>query len=72
MLLVAFGAGLTSAAIAFEWTGDPADASRALGIGPEQVEVAPGYLEAFDPFPPDLEWVRSRKSSPESPAADPA
>jgi 3-oxoacyl-[acyl-carrier-protein] synthase-3 len=72
MLLVAFGAGLTSAAIAFEWTGDPSDASRALGIGPEQVEIAPGYLEAFNPFPPDLEWVRSRKSPPESPAAGPA
>ncbi len=64
MLLVAFGAGLTSAAIAFEWTGDPADASRALGIGPEQVGIVPGYLEAVNPFPPDLEWVRAGKSSP--------
>ena len=69
ILLVAFGAGLTSAAIAFEWTGDPAEAARAAGIGPEQVSIAPGYLDAVNPFPPDLEWVRARQSSP---AVEPA
>ena len=34
LLLVAFGAGLTSAAITLQWTADPAAAERAKGIGP--------------------------------------
>jgi 3-oxoacyl-[acyl-carrier-protein] synthase III len=64
LLLVAFGAGLTSAAITLEWTADPANSSRADGIGADDVSIAPGYLDAVNPFPPDLEWVRSRQSSP--------
>ena len=69
ILLVAFGSGLTSAAITLEWTADPADASRAQGIGADNVTIAPGYLDAVNPFPPDLEWIRSRR---EYPAGDPA
>ena len=64
LLLVAFGSGLTSGAITFEWTADPANAARADGIGPESVKIAPGYLEPVNPFPPALEWVRSGAASP--------
>jgi 3-oxoacyl-[acyl-carrier-protein] synthase III len=58
LLLVAFGAGLTSGAIAIEWTADPQAAARASGIGPEDVVIAEGYLEPVNPFPPALEWLR--------------
>ena len=64
LLLVAFGAGLTSGAITLEWTADPAAASRAASIGPEDVSVMPGYLEPVNPFPPALEWIRSGAASP--------
>jgi 3-hydroxy-3-methylglutaryl CoA synthase len=64
LLLVAFGSGLTSAAITFEWTADPANAARAAGIGPENVKVLPGYLDPVNPFPPALEWIRSGAKSP--------
>jgi len=57
LLLVAFGAGVTSGAIALEWTADPAAAARAEGIGPEDVAVVPGYLDPVNPFPPALEWL---------------
>jgi 3-oxoacyl-[acyl-carrier-protein] synthase-3 len=60
LLLVAFGAGLTSAAITLQWTADPADAERAKGIGPGDVAIAPGYLDEVNPFPPALEWIRER------------
>jgi hypothetical protein len=60
LLLVAFGAGLTSAAITLEWTADPAAAERAKNIGPGDVTIAPGYLDAVNPFPPALEWIRDR------------
>jgi 3-oxoacyl-[acyl-carrier-protein] synthase-3 len=64
LLLVAFGAGLTSAAITLQWTADPANAARAAGIGPESVKILPGYLEPVNPFPPALEWIRSGAKSP--------
>jgi 3-oxoacyl-[acyl-carrier-protein] synthase-3 len=59
LLLVAFGAGLTSGAIALEWTADPASMARAAGIGPDDVTIHPGYLEPVNPFPAALEWLRS-------------
>jgi 3-oxoacyl-[acyl-carrier-protein] synthase III len=59
LLLVAFGAGLTSGAITLEWTADPAAAARAAAIVPGDVTVAPGFLEPVNPFPPALEWVRA-------------
>ncbi len=57
LLLVAFGAGLTSGAITVEWTADPANAARAEKIGPRDVTIAPGYLDPVNPFPPALEWL---------------
>ena len=59
LLLVAFGAGLTSGAIALQWTADPAAMARAAGIGPGDVTIRPGYLEPVNPFPAALEWLRS-------------
>ena len=64
LLLVAFGAGLTSGAITLEWTADPAAAARADGIGPDSVKITPGYLEPVNPFPPALEWIRTGAASP--------
>lgn len=66
LLLVAFGAGLTSGAIALEWTADPAASARADAIGPGDVKVLPGYLDPVNPFPPALEWLleRSEQGSP--------
>jgi 3-oxoacyl-[acyl-carrier-protein] synthase-3 len=55
LLLVAFGAGLTSGAITMEWTADPAAAARAANIGPDDVSIQAGYLEPVNPFPPALE-----------------
>jgi 3-oxoacyl-[acyl-carrier-protein] synthase III len=63
LLLVAFGAGLTSGAITLEWTADPANAARAAGIGPDDVTITPGYLEPVNPFPPALNWLRERESA---------
>jgi hypothetical protein len=57
LLLVAFGAGLTSGAITMEWTADPAAAARAANIGPDDVSIQAGYLEPVNPFPPALEWL---------------
>ena len=57
LLLVAFGAGLTSGAITLQWTADPAAAARAEGIGPADVAITPGYLDPVNPFPPALEWL---------------
>jgi 3-oxoacyl-[acyl-carrier-protein] synthase III len=68
LLLVAFGAGVTSGAIALEWTADPAALARAAGIGPADVTIRPGYLEPVNPFPAALEWLRSEAGA--GPARD--
>jgi 3-oxoacyl-[acyl-carrier-protein] synthase III len=57
LLLVAFGSGLTSGAVALQWTADPATMARAAGIGPADVKILPGYLERVNPFPPALQWL---------------
>jgi len=64
LLFVAFGAGLTSGAIALQWTEDPANAARAAAIGPADVTIAPGYLGPTNPFPTALEWIRERDEAP--------
>jgi len=63
LLLVAFGSGLTSGAIALQWTADPAASARADGIGPDDVAVLPGYLDPVNPFPPALEWLRAESGT---------
>ena len=62
LLLVAFGAGLTSGAIALQGTADPALSAKAESIGPGDVSVLPGYLEPVNPFPPALEWLLKRSA----------
>ena len=52
LVIVAFGAGYTSGAIALEWTADPADAARAAGIDP--VALPPSALPDEDPVPVPL------------------
>jgi 3-oxoacyl-[acyl-carrier-protein] synthase III len=66
ILLVAFGSGLTSGAIALQWTGDPAASARADSIDPAAVAVLPGYLPPVNPFPPALEWLRRGLASPDA------
>jgi 3-oxoacyl-[acyl-carrier-protein] synthase-3 len=39
IVIVAFGAGLTSGAVVLEWTADPADGSRASSIGSDEIVV---------------------------------
>jgi hypothetical protein len=68
LLLVAFGAGVTSGAITLQWTADPAAGERAAGIGPSDVTIRPGYLEPVNPFPAALEWLRSDAGT--APAAE--
>jgi len=63
LLLVAFGAGLTSGAITLQWTADPAAMARAAGIGPADVTIQPGYLEPTNPFPAALEWLRAESGA---------
>ena len=64
VVLVAFGAGGTAAAIAVEWTADPSNGSRAEGIGPESVKILDPGIEPINPFPPDLMPILSRTVSP--------
>jgi len=39
VVIVAFGAGFTSGAVAFEWTADPAAGARAAAIRPDEIRV---------------------------------
>ena len=58
IVLVAFGAGFTSGAVAIEWTADPARGRLAEAIGPEDVHVRlPLDWESVDPMPPALAAV---------------
>ena len=55
IVMVAFGAGFTSGAIAMEWTADPAASARADAIGPEDVPVRiPDDWDSVGPLPPVL------------------
>jgi len=58
LVMVAFGAGGTSGAIAFEWTADPADGRRAAGIGADAARiVVPDLERAANPYPPELDGL---------------
>jgi len=58
VVIVAFGAGFTSGAVAFEWTADPAAGARAAAIRPEQIHVRlPVDWDSVDPIPPQLAAV---------------
>jgi 3-oxoacyl-[acyl-carrier-protein] synthase-3 len=58
IVLVAFGAGFTSGAIALEWTADPANGARAASVSPEDIHVRlPVDWDSVDPMPPALAAV---------------
>jgi 3-oxoacyl-[acyl-carrier-protein] synthase-3 len=59
IVLVAFGAGGTSGAIALQWTADPANQKRAESIDADSVKIATPDIEPANPFPPALEWLLS-------------
>ena len=66
IVLVAFGAGFTSGAVAMEWTADPA---RGLlgdaAVRPEDVTVrAPVDWDSVDPIPPALAEIVRRPIAP--------
>ncbi len=58
VVIVAFGAGFTSGAAAFEWTADPAAGARAASVRPEDIRVRlPVDWDSVDPIPPQLAAV---------------
>ncbi len=66
LVLVAFGAGFTSGAVAMEWTADP---TRGLlgdaAVRPEDVTVrAPVDWDSVDPIPPALAEIVRRPIAP--------
>jgi hypothetical protein len=55
VVMVAFGAGFTSGAVALEWTADPSRGVLAETIGPEAVTIRPPLdWSSVDPIPPAL------------------
>ena len=57
VVLVAFGAGLTSGAIALEWTADPLHAQRANTVQPEAHVREPQDWSSVDPIPDRLRQI---------------
>jgi len=58
IVIVAFGAGFTSGAVAIEWTADPARGRLAEAIDPEDVSVRlPVDWDSVDPIPAALAAV---------------
>jgi 3-oxoacyl-[acyl-carrier-protein] synthase III len=57
IVLVAFGAGLTSGAIALEWTADPANGARAATVEPAAGVREPVDWSSVDPIPDRLRQV---------------
>jgi 3-oxoacyl-[acyl-carrier-protein] synthase-3 len=61
IVIVAFGAGLTSGAVVIEWTADPVNGARAAGIGADDVTVRlPVDWDSVDPIPAALAEVLAR------------
>ncbi|CAN5716967.1 ketoacyl-ACP synthase III [soil metagenome] len=57
VVLVAFGAGLTSGGIALEWTADPANGARAESVEPVASVREPQDWGSVDPIPDRLRRV---------------
>jgi 3-oxoacyl-[acyl-carrier-protein] synthase-3 len=66
LVLVAFGAGFTSGAVAFEWTADPARGPKGdAAVRPEDVTVrAPVDWDSVDPIPEALAEIVRRPIAP--------
>jgi 3-oxoacyl-[acyl-carrier-protein] synthase III len=65
IVIVAFGAGFTSGAVAIEWTADPALGARSEAIRPEDVAIRlPVDWDSVDPIPAALLEVLARPVVP--------
>jgi 3-oxoacyl-[acyl-carrier-protein] synthase-3 len=65
IVIVAFGAGFTSGAVAVEWTADPALGARSESVRPEDVTVrVPVDWNSVDPIPAALLEVLARPVDP--------
>ena len=61
IVIVAFGAGFTSGAVAIEWTADPARGALGEAIGPDSVTVRPPVdWDSVDPIPDALAEILAR------------
>jgi 3-oxoacyl-[acyl-carrier-protein] synthase-3 len=70
IVLVAFGAGLTSGAIALEWTADPALGKRAASVEPVASVREPMDWSSVDPIPERLRQVLEGGGGPPVPLDD--
>jgi 3-oxoacyl-[acyl-carrier-protein] synthase-3 len=71
IVIVAFGAGFTSGAVAIEWTADPARGALAERIRPEDISVRlPVDWDSVDPMPPALAEILARPGRVEVPLDD--
>jgi hypothetical protein len=57
VVLVAFGAGLTSGGIALEWTADPSCGLRAASVDPHASVREPQDWSSVDPIPERLRRI---------------
>ena len=66
IVMVAFGAGFTSGAVAFEWTADPArGVAGDAAVSPESIRVRPPVdWDSVDPIPPALAEILARPIAP--------
>jgi 3-oxoacyl-[acyl-carrier-protein] synthase-3 len=69
LVLVAFGAGFTSGAMAVEWTADPVHGRRADSVVPVASVRAPVDWDSVDPMPPRLMDVL-QSAAPDVPLDD--
>ncbi len=71
IVIVAFGAGFTSGAVAIEWTADPVAGARAATVRPEDISVRlPVDWDSVDPIPPALAEVLARPGPVDVPLDD--
>ena len=70
VVLVAFGAGLTSGGIALEWTADPLCGERATAVEPVAKVREPQDWSSVDPIPERLRQVLEGGAGPRVPLDD--
>jgi len=70
VVLVAFGAGLTSGGIALEWTADPVNGLRAASVEPVATVREPVDWSSVDPIPERLRQVLEGSAGPRVPLDD--
>ena len=71
VVIVAFGAGFTSGAVAIRWTANPANGRRADRIGPQDIHVRlPLDWDSVDPMPPALARIMAAPGPVDVPLDD--